>query len=196
MPHRFKVPESPRWLLVNGRIAELCRLIEVAAKWNRIKLPSNYEKTLQQPEDEVNVSFAELFRGEFLRTSILMMIFWFTVVLQYFGITLHVNNLGGDQYMNSVGYFGNDQLMIVEIINRFFLLAQVYAGCLELVTTLASIFVVLKMGLKLNLLVLLLASSVGCLLVNAVPSGDHAGVMLLAKIGTCGSINQSTYMHR
>lgn len=100
---RFKLPESPRWLLVNGRIPELCKLIDEAAKWNGIKLPSNYRKTLQKPEEEVKVSFAELFRGEYLRTSILMMILWYTVILLYFGITLHVNNLGGDQYLNSVG---------------------------------------------------------------------------------------------
>lgn len=107
MFHRFRLPESPRWLLVNGRIPELCRVIESAAKWNGIDLPPNYEKTLQKPDEEMKVSFAELFRGVYLRTSILMMILWYSVILLYFGITLHLNNLGGDMYMNSVRKLGN-----------------------------------------------------------------------------------------
>lgn len=61
---------------------------------------------------------------------------------------------------------------------------QVYAGSLELITTILSIWVVLKLGLKLNLVILLLASSLGCLLVNAIPSGDSTGVMTLARVGT------------
>lgn len=60
-----------------------------------------------------------------------------------------------------------------------------YAGSLELVATLISVWVVLKLGLKLNLVMFLLASSLGCLLVNAIPSGNTSGVMALARIGKC-----------
>lgn len=99
--YRFKLPESPRWLLVNGRIEELVKVIEVAAYWNKITLPENYEKTLQKPEPET-VSFARLFAPQYLRTTFLMIIVWYALILLYFGITLHLNNLGGDIYLNSV----------------------------------------------------------------------------------------------
>lgn len=99
---RFKLPESPRWLLVNGRIEELVKVIEVAAYWNKITLPENYEKSLQKPDEPVSVSFGKLFTPQYMRTTFLMIIVWYALILLYFGITLHLNNLGGDIYLNSV----------------------------------------------------------------------------------------------
>lgn len=100
--HRYFVPESPRWLLINGRTDELAAVIRVAARWNGIELPTNFQKTLQQPDEEVTVAVGELFKGPYLRTSFLMVVSWYTLILLYFGITLHLNNLGGDMYLNTV----------------------------------------------------------------------------------------------
>lgn len=87
---------------MNGRIEELVKVIEVAAYWNKITLPENYEKTLQKPEEPVSVSFGKLFTPQYMRTTFLMIIVWYALILLYFGITLHLNNLGGDIYLNSV----------------------------------------------------------------------------------------------
>lgn len=88
--------------MANGRIDELIKVIRSAAKWNKIQLPVNFEKTLQKPEEPFKVSFAELFRAEYLRTTLLMVVVWYALILLYFGITLHLNNLGGDIYLNTV----------------------------------------------------------------------------------------------
>lgn len=99
---RCRLPESPRWLLVNGRIDELVQVIENAAHWNAIKLQPNFEATLKKPQETVIVSYAELFNKKYIRTTLLMIAVWYSLILLYFGITLHLSNLGGDIYLNTV----------------------------------------------------------------------------------------------
>lgn len=99
----YNLPESPRWLLEKGRIDELKIVIENAAKANKIELPINYEKTLiPPPMSDSTVSFFDLFKKGYAKTTILMIVLWFCLILLYFGITLHLNNLGGNIYANSV----------------------------------------------------------------------------------------------
>lgn len=100
--NRYRLPESPRWLLVNGRMDELIAIIRVAAHWNRIRLPAGFEKKLQRPDEEVTVGFCQLFRGSYTYMSLLTMVSWYTMILLYFGITLGLNHLGGDLYVNTV----------------------------------------------------------------------------------------------
>lgn len=105
--NRYFLPESPRWLLAKGRKDELKEIVETAAKWNRIKLPNNYEKIFDSSsdgEDESSGSFAELFRGEYLRTTLLLIVAWYTLILQYMAMTLHIGEMGGDIYLTTVSF--------------------------------------------------------------------------------------------
>lgn len=100
---RYFLPESPRWLLTKGRINELKEIIETAAKWNNRKLPNNYEKILIPPGEElVSGSFADLFKGDYLRTTLMLIIAWYTLVLQYMAMTLHIGEMGGNIYVITV----------------------------------------------------------------------------------------------
>lgn len=187
---RYHVPESPRWLLINGRLDELAAIIRVAARWNGIELPANYQKTLQQPDAdaEVTVSVAEMFRGPYLRTSCLMIVAWYTLILLYFGITLHLNNLGGDMYLNTVSLASRWMVrpIVCDVSNRWCVGAQVIAGLLEAVSVVLCIWAVLKFGLKYNLVVFMLIAGAGCLLVNLIPnSASGAGTISLAILGKC-----------
>lgn len=98
------LPESPRWLLAKGRIDELKKLIETAARWNKIQLPANYEKSLLvPPEDEqTDGSILDLFKPEYLRTTLLLLVAWYALVLQYMAITLHIGEMGGNIYLITV----------------------------------------------------------------------------------------------
>jgi MFS transporter, OCT family, solute carrier family 22 (organic cation transporter), member 4/5 len=101
----YFLPESPRWLLAKGRTAELAVIIRKAARMNQRSLPSNFEKTLTPPEapsDKRMVSVMDLFQPAFKRTTLLMTVIWFSIILIYFGITLHMSNLGGNIYVNTV----------------------------------------------------------------------------------------------
>lgn len=101
---RYHLPESPRWLLENGRIDDLVKVIKVAAKWNKIELPAGFEKTLHQPDKTMTVSFLQLFKGKYFRTTLLMIVIWYALILIYFGLTLHLAHLGGDIYITTVSY--------------------------------------------------------------------------------------------
>lgn len=97
------MPESPRWLLAKGRIDELKKIIETAARWNKRILPQNYEKLLiVPPEEDSNGSFVDLFKSEYLRTTLLLMVAWYTLMLQYMAITLHIGEMGGNIYLTTV----------------------------------------------------------------------------------------------
>uniref|UniRef100_A0A1B0BL36 Major facilitator superfamily (MFS) profile domain-containing protein n=1 Tax=Glossina palpalis gambiensis TaxID=67801 RepID=A0A1B0BL36_9MUSC len=100
---QFVVPESPRWLLVKGRIDEVKRIVEAAAAFNKRDLPTNYETMLQPPTQEVSSQdFMCLFRSSYLRRiTICFLCIWFTMNLAYYGFILNMSTFGGNVYLNS-----------------------------------------------------------------------------------------------
>lgn len=100
--YRYVLPESPRWLLAKGRIDELKRFIESAARWNKRILPPGYEKSLIVPEEASSGSVFDLFKPEYLRTTLLLLVAWYALVLQYMAITLHIGEMGGNIYLITV----------------------------------------------------------------------------------------------
>lgn len=126
------MPESPRWLLANGRLDDLCLLVERVARINKRILPTNYRKYLeavtQTTEHNTNDSLINwengsrkmsskfagiqcgaspirlLFSRKYCKTSLLTFITWLTLIIVYFGLTLHLSNFGGNIYLNTVSW--------------------------------------------------------------------------------------------
>lgn len=101
---RFVVPESPRWLLIKGRIPEVKKIIQAAARMNKIELPENVDKLLKPPPSEgTNAAVSELFKTKYLRlVTFCFLCIWFTMNLVYYGLVLNMNTFGGNLYVNSV----------------------------------------------------------------------------------------------
>ncbi|XP_055601971.1 organic cation transporter protein isoform X2 [Uranotaenia lowii] len=100
----FVLPESPRWLLCKGQIAEAKEVIRKAAAFNNRPLPDNLDKLLKPPMDEEDnmAGVCDLFRTRYLRlVSFCFMCIWFTMNLVYYGLVLNMNSLGGNIYLNS-----------------------------------------------------------------------------------------------
>ncbi|XP_036340644.1 solute carrier family 22 member 2-like [Rhagoletis pomonella] len=120
----YCMPESPRWLLAQGRLNELYSLIERAARLNHRTLPVNYQKTLEaaapppppsastigavKPSDAEAIPTTHdnplkvVFNRFYWRTTCLNLVVWLTLIIVYYGLTLHLSNLGGDIYLNTV----------------------------------------------------------------------------------------------
>ncbi|KAH8295295.1 hypothetical protein KR018_009695 [Drosophila ironensis] len=184
----FWLPESPRWLLAKGRLDELCALIERAASMNGTTstLPHNYRKTLEaavprtvaassttglpQSNDEVKAEvevetghvnpLLVVFGSKYWRTTCLTLVIWLTLIIIYFGLTLHLSNLGGNIYINSA-----------------------VAGAMEAVSICISILIVLKFGIRRSLIGYMLLPGLCCLATNLVK--DQTGVIALATIAKC-----------
>lgn len=103
---RFVVPESPRWLLVKGRVAETKAIIESAARMNKIDLPENMDKLLIPPRvgsDESQAGVIHLFKSKYLRlVTFCFLCIWFTMNLVYYGLILNMNTFGGNIYVTTV----------------------------------------------------------------------------------------------
>lgn len=103
-----------------------------------------------------------VFGSKYWRTTVLVLLIWFTLIIIYFGLTLHLNNLGGNIYVNSA-----------------------VAGSLESISICISILIVLKVGIRRSLLGYMLLPGISCLAINLLPQGEHnqTGVIALATIG-------------
>ncbi|XP_036228979.2 organic cation transporter protein isoform X2 [Bactrocera oleae] len=219
LPIWYCMPESPRWLLAQGRLNDLYALVERAAELNQRTLPPNYKKTLeaaapapipkpingsatdkgqltniQTQQQHTLPAFMTVAEGDahsiettiasateaipnihdnplkvvfnrfYWRTTCLNLIVWLTLIIVYYGLTLHLSNLGGDIYLNTI-----------------------VAGAIEAVSVCVSIFVVLKVGLRRSLIAYMLVPGICCLATNLVPSGDdnQTAVVAMAIIAKC-----------
>ncbi|WAQ96360.1 ORCT-like protein [Mya arenaria] len=95
-------PESPRWLFMQGRLAESEAIIRKAARWNKTSLPDGFFLKVFQTTPEPNqAQIWHLFRNRTLGLRTLIVFFnWFAVCLAYYGLTLNSGDLGGDLYVN------------------------------------------------------------------------------------------------
>ncbi|XP_068157095.1 organic cation transporter protein isoform X1 [Drosophila tropicalis] len=135
----FVVPESPRWLLVKGRIDEVRRIIESAAKFNGRQLPPDYQLTPPTQESS-SQDFTYLFRSSYLRRiSICFLCIWFTMNLVYYGIILNMSSFGGNVYLNSA-----------------------LAGLVEVPAIAVAMYIITKVGKKWLFCATLICSGVAC----------------------------------
>ncbi|GFO44113.1 hypothetical protein PoB_007061800 [Plakobranchus ocellatus] len=107
----FFVPESVRWLTVNGRLDEAMAALARMACWNGKPLPPDARSTLEAiyssrktcSNAAKQYSFIDLFRGRyFLKCTLIMCFMWITLSLISYGISFGVHGLAGNLYLNIV----------------------------------------------------------------------------------------------
>ena len=89
------IPESPRWLIAQGKYEDARAEVEKAALMNNVKLSSDIFYTEPNENKEYFTLYAikDLFRSSQLKITLTMFICWPVVLLLYFGLTLSADKI-------------------------------------------------------------------------------------------------------
>ncbi|CAM1305530.1 Uncharacterised protein g4085 [Pycnogonum litorale] len=167
----FFLPESPRWLLVNGKVTECAEVIERIITVNKVNEPIGKELT-----DLLNDAHSEILHGTTLKkTNVLdlvktpklrwmslnMFFVWFATAFVYYVESFNSGDLGGDKFVN------------------FFV-----SGAVEVPAILIVALFVFKLGRRKPLIVFSLIAAAGCFLTMSAPDdmpGLRVGFAMVAK---------------
>ncbi|XP_024430914.1 solute carrier family 22 member 4 isoform X2 [Desmodus rotundus] len=105
IPLWWFIPESPRWLISQGRFGEAEAIIQKAAKMNSIAVPvvifNPVELQELKPLKQQKAFILDLFRTKNIATITLMsVLLWMLTSVGYFALSLNSPNLHGDAYLN------------------------------------------------------------------------------------------------
>ncbi|XP_049327123.1 solute carrier family 22 member 7a [Astyanax mexicanus] len=102
------VPESARWLLVNGRVEEAQRVLQQCAKMNGKTSKLDKETLLKvtiNEEPSKDHSYLDLVKTPKLRKiSLCSGIVWFAVAFTYYGISFNISGFGLNAYLTQFIY--------------------------------------------------------------------------------------------
>ncbi|XP_055082616.1 solute carrier family 22 member 4 [Periophthalmus magnuspinnatus] len=97
------IPESPRWLLTQGRRDEAEDIVRDAARKNKVQAPAVIFKEAEVSvlSDIKKYSILDVLRSRNSCCLTLMcLVLWMAINIGYFGLSLNTSNLSGDPFMN------------------------------------------------------------------------------------------------
>lgn len=133
----WMLPETPFWLLSEGRYEDAQKVINTMARWNKVSTPCKVAELYSvQHDGPVSGStgdndapsakkhnILDLFCNWYIaRRTITVWLVWFTGSLGYYVFSLSSVNLGGNEYLNLflIGkYFLNFMLFLTELEHEF-----------------------------------------------------------------------------
>ncbi|XP_074466702.1 organic cation/carnitine transporter 2-like [Sebastes fasciatus] len=103
IPLWWLIPESPRWLLSQGRVEEADTIVRKAAKMNKVEAPrvifEDYSVLVETKKGHNNV-FDMLRTKNNRNTTIILCLVWFTLSIGYYGLSLNTSRLHANPYIS------------------------------------------------------------------------------------------------
>lgn len=165
LPLYFFVPESGRWLHINGRNGQAMHVFKKVARWNKrilptnVQLPSDSNDFDNRSDDHLAHTGESLCTPKIFARTLVMCFIWLFSTMNFYGLQFAADDLGGSMYLDFL----------------YLSLAQIPSGLLAMVLS-------NKFGRKLaNLLPLTIAGAT-CICIAFVPS-NHDVRMIFAMIG-------------
>ncbi|XP_034033879.1 solute carrier family 22 member 4 [Thalassophryne amazonica] len=103
IPLWWFIPESPRWLISQGRVLEAENILRDAARKNKVEAPPAIfkEAELQPVHPARKYSMLDVLKSKNIRCITLMcLLLWMAINIGYFGLSLNTSNLSGNPFMN------------------------------------------------------------------------------------------------
>ncbi|KAM4726374.1 organic cation/carnitine transporter 2-like isoform 2-T2 [Anableps anableps] len=103
IPLWWFIPESPRWLITQGRMREAEVIVRDAARKNKVQAPSVIFKESQVEEIPPGKKYTmlDVLKSSKLRCITLMcLLLWMAINIGYFGLSLNTSNLSGNPFLN------------------------------------------------------------------------------------------------
>ncbi|XP_058298906.1 solute carrier family 22 member 14 isoform X4 [Hylobates moloch] len=156
------LPESPRWLMMKGKVKEAKQVLCYAASVNKKTIPSNLLDELQLPRKKVTrASVLDFCKNRQLcKVTLVMSCVWFTISYTYFTLSLRMRELG------------------VSIHFR-----HMVPSIMEMPARLCCIFILQQIGRKWSLAVTLLQAIIWCLLLLFLPEELKSVTILVLTLG-------------
>ncbi|KAI4813852.1 hypothetical protein KUCAC02_003074 [Chaenocephalus aceratus] len=101
IPLWWFIPESPRWLITQGRVEEAEAIVREAARKNKIEAPAVIFKEYDVSAQFKKYTMLDILKSKKIRSITLMcLILWMAINIGYFGLSLNTSNLSGNPFMN------------------------------------------------------------------------------------------------
>ncbi|XP_068187605.1 solute carrier family 22 member 4-like [Antennarius striatus] len=101
IPLWWFIPESPRWLVTQGRVEEAEIIVRHAARKNKVTAPPIIFTGSLAISPNRKYTMVDIMKSNNIRCITLMcLLLWMAINIGYFGLSLNTSNLSGNPFMN------------------------------------------------------------------------------------------------